>query len=66
MKDLRIEDAPKENRGMPPQVPDDPAILGVSLALSSAQLLGSRGYYGRLSFGQQLCPQSLMMKHIRM
>ena len=32
VKDLRIEEPPKENKPpKPPQVPDDPAILGVSL-----------------------------------
>ena len=31
VKDLRIEEGPKEpERPKPPQVPDDPAILGVS------------------------------------
>lgn len=31
VKDLRIEEAPKENKPPPPpKVPDDPAILGVS------------------------------------
>lgn len=30
MKDLRIEEAPKENKSLKPQMPDDPAILGVS------------------------------------
>lgn len=30
VKDLRIEDTPKENKPPQPQVPDDPAILGVS------------------------------------
>lgn len=33
VKDLRIEEPPKENQPpKPPQVPDDPAILGVSHA----------------------------------
>ena len=36
VKDLRIEEPPKENQPpKPPQVPDDPAILGVSLQCSS-------------------------------
>ena len=30
VKDLRIEEGPRENNPPPPQVPDDPAILGVS------------------------------------
>jgi len=30
VKDLRIEEPPKENKPPPPQVPNDPAILGVS------------------------------------
>lgn len=30
VKDLRIEEAPKETKPPPPQVPNDPAILGVS------------------------------------
>ena len=34
VKDLRIE-TPKENQPPKPKVPDDPAILGVSPALSS-------------------------------
>ena len=38
VKDLRIEEAPKEN--VPPQVPDDPAILGVSGAISVLVLHG--------------------------
>ena len=34
VKDLRIEEPPKENKPpQPPQVPDDPAILGVSCSL---------------------------------
>lgn len=35
VKDLRIEEPPKENKPpKPPQVPDDPAILGVGSTLS--------------------------------
>ena len=34
VKDLRIEDGPKETKPAP-QVPDDPAILGVSHTLKS-------------------------------
>lgn len=35
VKDLRIEEPPKENQPpKPPQVPDDPAILGVSHTIS--------------------------------
>jgi len=30
VKDLRIEEAPKETKPAPPPVPNDPAILGVS------------------------------------
>jgi len=30
VKDLRIEDAPAARENIPPQVPNDPAILGVS------------------------------------
>lgn len=30
MKDLRIEEAPAVKENKPPQVPNDPAILGVS------------------------------------
>lgn len=33
VKDLRIEDAPKE-KPAPPPMPQDPAIIGVSLPLS--------------------------------
>ena len=32
VKDLRIEEAPSVKENKPPQVPNDPAILGVSLA----------------------------------
>lgn len=32
VKDLRIEEAPKESKSSKPQMPDDPAILGVSKA----------------------------------
>lgn len=35
VKDLRIEGTPKENQPPKPRVPDDPAILGVSLTLDS-------------------------------
>lgn len=35
VKDLRIEETPKEAAPQPPQVPDDPAILGVSNCFSS-------------------------------
>ena len=39
VKDLRIEETPKENKPpKPPQVPDDPAILGVSPTLSLVTL----------------------------
>ena len=43
VKDLRIEETPKENKPPPPKVPDDPAILGVSLfrSLSPASLCDS-------------------------
>jgi hypothetical protein len=34
VKDLRIEEAPAVKENKPPQVPNDPAILGVSLILS--------------------------------
>ena len=35
MKDLRIEEPPKESKPPPPpQVPNDPAILGVSFSLA--------------------------------
>jgi protein LSM14 len=33
VKDLRIEQGPNEQPPKPPQVPDDPAILGVSYNL---------------------------------
>jgi protein LSM14 len=37
VKDLRIEEPPKENTpAPPPQVPDDPAILGVSDPLQTS------------------------------
>lgn len=34
VKDLRIEEAPKENKPPPPQMPNDPAILGVSTSVT--------------------------------
>lgn len=39
VKDLRIEEAPKENKSSKPQMPDDPAILGVSTATGATMLL---------------------------
>ncbi|KAF1811019.1 hypothetical protein P152DRAFT_74139 [Eremomyces bilateralis CBS 781.70] len=36
VKELSIEDAPKEPQPPPPQVPNDPAILGVSQPVSQA------------------------------
>jgi protein LSM14 len=36
VKDLRIEEAPAIKENKPPQVPNDPAILGVSVPLSFA------------------------------
>lgn len=39
VKDLRIEEAPKENKSSKPQMPDDPAILGVSTAAGATMLL---------------------------
>lgn len=38
VKELSIEDPPKEAQPAPPQVPNDPAILGVSSALRSPHL----------------------------
>jgi hypothetical protein len=35
VKDLRIEEAPAAKENKPPQVPNDPAILGVSAHLSN-------------------------------
>lgn len=35
VKDLRIEETPNENKATKPQIPDDPAILGVSEKSSS-------------------------------
>jgi hypothetical protein len=32
VKDLRIEEPAKPKENKPPQVPDDPAILGVSIS----------------------------------
>ena len=34
VKDLRIEEAPAAKENKPPQVPNDPAILGVSVSMS--------------------------------
>ena len=39
VKDLRIEETPKENKPPKPQVPDDPAILGVSTLPANCLLL---------------------------
>lgn len=39
MKDLRIEEAPKESKPSKPQMPDDPAILGVSTAAGATVFL---------------------------
>lgn len=39
MKDLRIEEAPKESKSSKPQMPDDPAILGVSRAAGATMPL---------------------------
>lgn len=36
VKDLRIEEAPAAKENKPPQVPNDPAILGVSTRLFSS------------------------------
>lgn len=38
VKDLTIVEAPKENKPLPPQVPNDPAILGVSVSPFSYKL----------------------------
>jgi len=35
VKDLRIEETPAARENIPPQVPNDPAILGVSLGILS-------------------------------
>lgn len=39
VKDLRIEEAPKESKTSKPQMPDDPAILGVSRAAGAPMRL---------------------------
>lgn len=39
VKDLRIEEAPKASKSSKPQMPDDPAILGVSTTTGAAMLL---------------------------
>jgi protein LSM14 len=45
VKDLRIEEAPAAKENKPPQVPNDPAILGVSLPNFPSKLLEqSAGY----------------------
>lgn len=41
VKDLRIEEAPTAKENKPPQVPNDPAILGVSARLFSCLLLAT-------------------------
>jgi protein LSM14 len=38
VKDLRIEEAPAARENIPPQVPNDPAILGVSTEFSQDPL----------------------------
>lgn len=52
VKDLRIEDTPKENKPPQPQVPDDPAILGVSSVADCLYCLWAR-----------LCKLETMMKN---
>ena len=55
VKDLKIEDTPKENKPPPPQVPDDPAILGVSTVTGHIYCLWAR-----------LRKQDILMKEFRM
>jgi hypothetical protein len=57
VKDLRIEDAPAAKENKPPQVPNDPAILGVSLPFlyiprtsMPAHLHGMRSYLSDEAF----------------
>jgi len=38
VKDLRIEEQPKESKPPPPQMPNDPAILGVSETFASSSM----------------------------
>ena len=57
VKDLRIEEAPKEN--VPPQVPDDPAILGVSPLAFPSPLLPHITAPCACALGRQL----QLMKH---
>lgn len=52
VKDLRIEDTPKENKPPQPQVPDDPAILGVSAVAGYVCCLWTRS-----------CEPEIMMKN---
>lgn len=50
VKDLRIEEPPKENKPpRPPQVPDDPAILGVCAALIHTPPILDQGILGHPS-----------------
>lgn len=52
VKDLRIEDTPKENKPLQPPVPDDPAILGVSAVAAHLGFSWAR-----------LCKPEIMMKN---
>ena len=40
VKDLRIEETPKDTKPAPPPVPNDPAILGVSHTVSISHSYG--------------------------
>lgn len=39
MKDLRVDEAPAPKENLPPQMPNDPAIVGVSAFLAPLLLL---------------------------
>ena len=46
VKDLRIEEAPKETKPAPPPVPNDPAILGVSRTIYTFPSATTMNHFG--------------------
>lgn len=45
VKDLKIEDAPAAKENKPPQIPNDPAILGVSSTFSYTKMASIPTHY---------------------
>ena len=54
VKDLRIEETPPAKENRPPQVPNDPAILGVSFAHPLSLLCSTRGYLQLQLMGDEI------------